>query len=186
VFGRRQLKEIAPLDHKGPIQAHFTTSLGDFQVELFNEGAPRTVANFVRLAEGSVDWKDPDSGESKEGTPYYNGLTFHRVIPGFMIQGGCPIGTGTGGPGYNFADEFNRSLKHDAPGVLSMANAGPNTNGSQFFVTVAPTPHLDGRHAVFGRVVHGMDVVLKIADTPRDRRDKPNTPVTMSVEIVRG
>ena len=176
MFGRRQLKEIAPLDHKGPIQAHFTTSLGDFQVELFNEGAPRTVANFVRLAEGSVDWKDPDSGESKEGTPYYNGLTFHRVIPGFMIQGGCPIGTGTGGPGYNFADEFNRSLKHDAPGVLSMANAGPNTNGSQFFViTGSDGASLPPNYTLFGQVTDGLDVVavLDSLGNPNDNGVPP-------------
>ncbi len=124
--------------------ANFKTSKGDFRIELYAEQAPKTVANFEKLV--------------SEG--YYDGLVFHRVIPDFMIQGGCPEGTGTGGPGYTFEDEFDASLKHDTPGVLSMANAGPNTNGSQFFITHVPTPHLDGMHTVFGRVLdEGQKVV---------------------------
>ncbi|MEM1008991.1 MAG: peptidylprolyl isomerase [Myxococcota bacterium] len=145
--------------------ADFKTTLGNFTIELFEDKAPNTVANFVGLAEGSKTWQDPKTGESKN-TPYYNGLTFHRVIEGFMIQGGCPLGTGTGGPGYKFADEFHPELKHDGPGILSMANAGPNTNGSQFFITHTATPHLDNKHSVFGKVVAGMDVVNTIAKAP--------------------
>ena len=130
--------------------ATFKLDKGDVVVELFADKAPRTVNNFVFLA--------------RDG--FYDGVTFHRVITGFMAQGGDPTGTGRGGPGYKFADEFHANLKHDKAGILSMANAGPNTNGSQFFITFGPTPHLDGRHAVFGRVIKGMDVLLSI--TPRD------------------
>ncbi len=130
--------------------ATFVTGKGDIVVSLFADKAPNTVNNFVFLA--------------REG--FYDNTTFHRVIPGFMAQGGDPDGTGRGGPGYRFADEFAPGLKHDKPGVLSMANAGPNTNGSQFFLTFVPTPHLDGRHAVFGEVVEGMDVLLSVS--PRD------------------
>jgi peptidyl-prolyl cis-trans isomerase B (cyclophilin B) len=138
------------IDVKKKYQATLVMDKGDIVIELFADKAPRTVNNFVFLA--------------REG--FYDGVTFHRVIPGFMAQGGDPTGTGTGGPGYKFADEFHPALKHDGPGVLSMANAGPNTNGSQFFITYAATPHLDGRHSVFGRVVKGMDVLTAIA--PRD------------------
>ncbi|MCX7674237.1 MAG: peptidylprolyl isomerase [Bdellovibrionaceae bacterium] len=162
----------------------FETSMGNFKIKLFTEQAPKTVENFVGLAEGTKEWTDPKTGQ-KQKKPFYDGLTFHRVIDGFMIQGGCPLGTGTGGPGYRFEDEFHPDLKHNKPGILSMANAGPNTNGSQFFITVAPTPHLDGRHSVFGEVVEGMDVVYAISRTPTDPRDKPMTPVTIKkVSIV--
>ncbi len=126
--------------------AHFDTSMGKFTIELFEQQVPKTVANFVSLAEKK----------------FYDGVTFHRVIDGFMIQGGDPTGTGRGGPGYKFDDEFHPQLKHDSEGILSMANAGPNTNGSQFFITLVPTPHLDGKHSVFGKVVEGMDVVKSI------------------------
>jgi peptidyl-prolyl cis-trans isomerase A (cyclophilin A) len=167
-----------------PMFVQFETSMGNFKIKLFTEQAPKTVENFVGLAEGTKEWTDPKTGQ-KQKKPFYDGLTFHRVIDGFMIQGGCPLGTGTGGPGYRFEDEFHPDLKHNKPGILSMANAGPNTNGSQFFITVAPTPHLDGRHSVFGEVVEGMDVVYAISRTPTDPRDKPMTPVTIKkVSIV--
>jgi len=130
--------------------ALFETNQGNFKIKLFADKAPKTVENFVGLAKGTKEWTDPKSGE-KVKKPFYDGLIFHRVIPNFMIQGGCPTGTGTGGPGYRFEDEFPAGApKHDKPGILSMANAGPGTNGSQFFVTVAATPWLDGRHTVFG------------------------------------
>lgn len=152
--------------------AIFDTNHGKFKAELFNEKAPNTVANFVGLAEGTKEFTDPKTGEPTT-RPYFDGLHFHRIIPDFMIQGGCPLGTGTGGPGYQFKDEFHPDLKHSVPGVLSMANAGPDSNGSQFFVTVAATPWLDNRHSVFGKVVEGMDVVDSISLQPKDGRDKP-------------
>jgi peptidyl-prolyl cis-trans isomerase A (cyclophilin A) len=148
--------------------AVFDTSEGKFKVKLHADKAPKTVENFVNLADGS-----------KTGKPFYDGLVFHRVIPDFMIQGGCPEGSGRGGPGYKFADEFHKDLRHSKPGILSMANAGPNTNGSQFFITVANTSFLDDKHAVFGEVVEGYDVVKKISTVPRDRSDRPKTDVTI-------
>lgn len=166
------------------LHAHFTTSLGSFKIQLFDEDAPQTVANFVGLAEGTKEFVDPKTGQ-KAKRAFYDGLIFHRVIDGFMIQGGDPLGTGTGGPGYTFGDEFSAKLKHRGAGVLSMANAGPNTNGSQFFITLAATPWLDNRHTVFGEVVEGLDVVKKIGVTPT-RNDRPATPVTIeSVKIER-
>jgi peptidyl-prolyl cis-trans isomerase A (cyclophilin A) len=158
--------------------AHFETTLGDFTVELFDGKAPKTVANFVGLAEGTKEWKHPKTGQ-RHKKPYYDGILFHRVISGFVLQGGDPIGQGYGGPGYQFEDEFHPDLRHDRAGVLSMANAGPNTNGSQFFVTLGPTPHLDRRHSVFGKVVTGLDVVEKIGLVPTDAQDRPITPVVM-------
>src|SRR6201992_3019305 len=153
--------------------ALFDTTEGNFKIKLFPDKAPNTVQNFTDLAEGK-----------KTGTPFYDGIVFHRVIPNFMIQGGCPEGTGRGGPGYKFADEFHASLKHAEGGVVWMANAGPNTNGSQFFITVAPTPHLDNRHSVFGEIVEGYDVVEKISKVPRNSQDKPKTEVKInSVKI---
>jgi len=144
--------------------ARFETTMGNFTVRLFEEQVPNTVDNFVKLAEKK----------------FYDGVIFHRVIDGFMIQGGDPTGTGRGGPGYKFADEFHPELKHNSEGILSMANAGPNTNGSQFFITLAPTPHLDGRHAVFGKVIEGMDVVKKIGKAPTKAGDRPVTDVVMN------
>jgi len=155
------------------------TTEGSFTVRLFDKEVPKTVANFVGLAEGTKEWRDPSTGEKKTG-PYYDGIIFHRVISGFMIQGGDRLGTGTGGPGYNFGDEFHPSLRHSRPGILSMANAGPNTNGSQFFITLGPTPHLDNRHSVFGEVVEGLDVVKKIGAVPTGKQDRPVKPVVMS------
>ena len=168
-----------------PTFAKFSTTEGDFKVRLYDDKAPKTVANFVGLAEGTQEWTDPKTRQQVK-RPFYNGLIFHRVIEGFMLQGGCPAGTGTGGPGYQFADEFGPGLKHDRPGLLSMANAGPNTNGSQFFVTLVPTPWLDNKHAIFGEVVEGMDVVQNIGKTPTGRNDKPVKDIVMtSVTIER-
>lgn len=167
------------------VYAVFDTSMGSFTAKLFDKEVPNTVANFVGLAEGSKEWTDPASRQ-KVQRPYYDGLIFHRIINGFMIQGGCPEGSGRGGPGYKFADEFHPSLKHDRAGILSMANAGPNTNGSQFFITLGPTPHLNNRHAVFGEVVSGMDVIKQIGSTSTNASDRPITDVVMrSVKIQR-
>jgi peptidyl-prolyl cis-trans isomerase A (cyclophilin A) len=154
------------------------TSQGSIVCRLFEKEAPQTVANFVGLAEGTKEFNDPRTGQ-KTKRPFFDGLTFHRVIPDFMIQGGCPLGTGTGGPGYRFGDEFHASLRHDKAGKLSMANSGPGTNGSQFFVTVAPTPWLDGKHSIFGEIIEGQDVADKISKLPRDGSDRPRTPVTL-------
>ncbi len=142
--------------------ATFKTSMGDIVVQLLPEKAPKTVENFVGLAEGTREWTDPRSGKLVK-TPLYDGTVFHRVIPGFMIQGGDPLGTGTGGPGYRFADEIGADNRFDAPGKLAMANAGPNTNGSQFFITEVPTPHLDRGHTIFGVAVKGQELVARIA-----------------------
>jgi len=161
------------------VLAHFDTTLGKFTAELFEDKTPKTVANFVGLAEGAKEWTHPKT-KVKSTTPYYDGIVFHRVIQGFVIQGGDPLGLGYGGPGYNFEDEFHPSLRHDRAGILSMANAGPNTNGSQFFVTLGPTPHLDRRHSVFGAVIEGIDVVAKIGQTQTDSQDRPVTPVVMN------
>jgi peptidyl-prolyl cis-trans isomerase A (cyclophilin A) len=161
------------------IYAQFDTTEGSFTIRLFDKEAPKTVENFVGLAEGTREWRDPATGEKKQ-EPYYDGVGFHRVIKDFMIQGGDRLGTGTGGPGYKFGDEFHPSRRHDRAGVLSMANAGPNTNGSQFFITLGPTPHLDNRHSVFGEVVEGLDVVKKIGAVPTNRQDRPVTPVVMN------
>jgi len=153
------------------VTAVFDTNLGTFESELFAKECPETVWNFINLAEGRQT--------TEKAGNFYDGLIFHRVIEGFMIQGGCPQGTGTGGPGYRFADEFNSSLRHDSEGIFSMANAGPGTNGSQFFITLGPTPHLDNRHSVFGKVTKGMDIVKKIGSTKTGPGDRPQKDVVM-------
>lgn len=169
----------------GQLYARFVTSMGTMVARLEEQRAPNTVKNFVGLATGTQEWTDPRTGENKR-TPLYDGTIFHRVIPDFMVQCGDPLGRGTGGPGYRFADEFHPELRHSGPGVLSMANSGPNTNGSQFFITEKATPWLDNRHSVFGQIVVGADLVAKIARVPRDGRDRPHQDVVLErVEIFR-
>jgi peptidyl-prolyl cis-trans isomerase A (cyclophilin A) len=166
-------------------QAIIKTDLGDITVKLFKEKAPKTVENFIGLATGKKEWTSPD-GQKMKGKPLYNGTIFHRVIPGFMVQGGDPAGNGTGGPGFQFEDEFTPSDSFDHAGILAMANAGPNTNGSQFFITVVPTPHLNGHHTIFGEVTKGQDVVDKIVNSPRGPNDMPTTPIHIkSIKIVK-
>jgi peptidyl-prolyl cis-trans isomerase A (cyclophilin A) len=167
--------------------ATFHTSLGDIVVKLFANHAPKTVRNFVELAEGKREWIDPESGE-KTTRRFYDGLTFHRVISGFMVQGGCPLGTGTGGPGYRFEDEFHPELRFDRPYLFAMANAGPNTNGSQFFITVGPQPHLNHKHTIFGEVEDpaSQEVVDAISKVPTGPMDRPKEPVIVTkVDIER-
>jgi peptidyl-prolyl cis-trans isomerase A (cyclophilin A) len=160
------------------------TNFGDIEVELFQERAPSTVDNFIGLATGAKTWTDPETDEKVEGEPLYDDVPFHRIIDGFMIQGGDPTGTGRGGPGYTFDDEFHDELTHDSAGKLSMANRGPDTNGSQFFITLDAQPHLDGRHAVFGEVTDGMDVVREIGDVDTDGDDRPREDVILeSVDV---
>ena len=160
------------------LYATLKTNQGDIVLRLFSNDAPKTVENFVGLAAGEKEWVHPGSG-AKSKKPLYDGVIFHRVIPNFMIQGGDPLGQGTGDPGYKFEDEFQSGRRFDKPGILAMANSGPNSNGSQFFITVAPTPHLNNRHTIFGEVVQGYEVVVKISQMPRDRRDKPNEAVVI-------
>lgn len=169
-------------EKKGPLYATLKTTMGDIVCLLFEEKAPKTVANFVGLATGAKEWTDPRTGQRVKRS-LYNGTLFHRVIPNFMIQGGDPLGTGTGGPGYRFEDEFHPDLKHSKGGIVSMANAGPNTNGSQFFITHRATPWLDGKHTVFGEVVKGQEVLGAIANVPRDHRDRPLKDVVL-VEVI--
>jgi len=163
---------------------HGEELMGEVIVKLYAEQAPVTVENFAGLAKGTKKFVDPSSGQWIQ-QPFYNGLVFHRVIKGFMIQGGDPTGTGRGGPGYRFRDEIDPALKFSEPGILAMANAGPNTNGSQFFITVAPAPWLNGRHTIFGKVVKGYDIVEKISLVSTDKNDRPLTPVVMDkVKII--
>ena len=171
------------------MHATLHTNHGDIRIELFADHAPKTVANFVGLAEGTKEWQDPSSG-TKRTDPFYDGLTFHRIIPNFMIQGGDPVGNGTGGPGYTFDDEIHPELTFGKPYLLAMANAGKRmgkgTNGSQFFITTVPTPHLQGKHTIFGEVADqaSRDVVDQIASTPVGRQDRPKTEVVISsVEV---
>jgi peptidyl-prolyl cis-trans isomerase A (cyclophilin A) len=170
---------------QGQLYARFVTSMGTMVARLEEHRAPNTVKNFVGLAMGTQEFQDPKTGKPTK-RPYYDGLIFHRVIPKFMIQGGCPIGQGTGNPGYRFADEFHPELRHTGSGILSMANSGPNTNGSQFFICEVATPHLDNRHSVFGPVFLGNDIIPKITNTPTGPRDRPMKDVVLQkVEIFR-
>ncbi len=164
-----------------PLTATFTTTAGDIVIRLFPDHAPKTVENFVGLAEGTKEWLDPSSGQVS-GEPFYDGLTFHRVISNFMLQGGCPLGTGTGGPGYTFDDEFHPDLRFDRPHLLAMANSGPGTNGSQFFITVVPTDWLNRKHTIFGEAADddSKAVIDAIAATKTDRFDRPLEPVIIS------
>ena len=164
------------------LYATLHTNAGDIRLQLFPNHAPKTVRNFVELAEGTREWADPRTG-ARQAKPLYDGTTFHRVIPGFMAQGGDPTGTGRGGPGYQFGDEFHPDLRHNGAGVLSMANAGPGTNGSQFFITYSATPHLDDRHSVFGRVVEGTDVLNSIRERDPGRDPNPGDRIdTIEIE----
>jgi peptidyl-prolyl cis-trans isomerase A (cyclophilin A) len=184
-FGRR----TAPFPEfevpgEGELKAELRTSEGAVTLRLFEKKAANTVRNFVGLAQGKVEWTDPESGETTS-RPLYSETIFHRVIPNFMIQGGDPLGRGTSGPGYRFKDEFHATLRHHKPGVVSMANSGPNTNGSQFFVTEVATPWLDNKHSVFGEVIDGMDVVKAIARVPTNPvNNKPHKDVVLHEVVV--
>lgn len=167
------------------LYAVFETNMGSFTCELYYEKVPVTVGSFVGLAEGDLEFTDTESGRQVK-KPFFEGLIFHRIIKDFMIQGGCPLGKGYGGPGYSFIDEIDPTLVHDSEGILSMANSGPNSNGSQFFITLGPTPHLDGKHAVFGKITEGMDVIKKIGEVKTNDQDKPYEDVYIKkISIVR-
>jgi len=165
------------------LTATLNTSQGPIVIRLLPDYAPKTVRNFVDLAQGGREWTDPRTGSVTTGR-LYDGTIFHRVIPNFMIQGGDPLGTGTGGPGYQFADEFHPDLAFDRPYLLAMANAGPGTNGSQFFITTVPTPHLNRKHTIFGEVIEGQDVVDEISHTATDRRDRPVKDVVLESVVI--
>jgi peptidyl-prolyl cis-trans isomerase A (cyclophilin A) len=165
------------------LTATLTTNQGTIRVRLFPDQAPKTVRNFVELAEGGRKWTDPRSG-AETSDPLYNGTVFHRVIPDFMIQGGDPLGTGTGGPGYKFGDEIHPDLAFNRPYLLAMANAGPGTNGSQFFITVTATPWLTGKHTIFGEVVEGADIVQAISQAQTDRRDRPTQDIVLESVVI--
>ena len=162
------------------------TNLGTITCELFPDKVPTTVDIISRLAEGTREWTHPESGQAMVGTPYYDGLIFHRVIPNFMIQTGDPLGTGMGGPGFQFDDEFHDDLRFDQPGRVAMAHRGPNTNGGQIFITVAPTPHLDGVHPIFGQVVEGQDVADAISEVPANQSRPLEEVIITKVTVVRG
>lgn len=164
--------------------ATLETNFGEIAIELFDQRAPRTTENFIGLATGEQEWTHPETNESIDGEPMYEDILFHRVIDDFMIQTGDPTGTGRGGPGYTFDDEFHPELRHDRAGIVSMANRGPDTNGSQFFITLAPTPHLDDKHAVFGQVTDGMDVVEEIGSVETDQNDRPTTDVVLEAVTI--
>jgi peptidyl-prolyl cis-trans isomerase A (cyclophilin A) len=181
----------SPASHAAPQPSGptviFDTTMGKISCKLFGNEAPVTVKNFVELAEGAKPWTDPATGKVMKNKPLYDGTIFHRVIPNFMIQGGDPLGVGTGGPGYKFQDEFVQGLGFDVPGRLAMANSGPGTNGSQFFITTVPTPHLNGHHTIFGQCDDaGLAVARAIADVPRNGNDKPNTDVRITHITVEG
>lgn len=184
VAGAKTTDQLLNIKQNQKMFATLKTSLGDMRIELFPKSAPMTVANFVGLAEGTKDWTDPKTKELVKGKPFYDGLIFHRVIKDFMIQGGDPLGTGTGGPGYKFEDEFDPKLSFDAPGILAMANSGPATNGSQFFITETATTWLNGKHTIFGKLVDGLDVLNAIANTPVSSSDKPITSVILKSVVI--
>jgi peptidyl-prolyl cis-trans isomerase A (cyclophilin A) len=163
----------------GALHVRFVTSMGTLVGVLEEAKAPNTVKNFVGLGMGTQTWLDPKSGKEVSGTPLYSGTIFHRVIADFMIQGGCPLGRGTGNPGYRFADEFHPDLKHKGAGILSMANSGPNSNGCQFFITERSTPHLDNKHSVFGHIIEGVELVPKITGVAKGAGDRPITDVVL-------
>lgn len=165
------------------LYATLKTSTGEIVIRLFEDKAPKTVANFIGLATGAEEWADPNTGQRVK-RPLYDGTIFHRVIPNFMIQGGDPLGRGSGGPGYRFPDEFHPDLSHNKAGMLSMANAGPNSNGSQFFITHRATPWLDGKHSVFGEVVKGQEVVEAIGRAPRDTHDRPLKDIVLNEVVI--
>lgn len=177
MFGFGSVKKSEHKENVEKLSALFKTNYGEFEIELFHNDCPETVWNFVNLAEGRQ--------ETKKQGPYFDGLVFHRIIDGFMIQGGCPDGTGMGTPGYRFGDECKPHLKHDGPGVLSMANAGPGTNGSQFFITLVATPHLNGRHTVFGKVTAGLENVMTIGKVETGRMDRPIKDVMIEKIIIK-
>lgn len=182
LFGNKEIKRpphVVEFQKGENVTATFDTTAGGFTIKLFADECPITVGNFVGLATGEAKWTDPNSGE-EVNRPLYDGTIFHRVIKDFMIQGGDPLGKGTGGPGYKFGDEIVKSLKHDKPGVLSMANSGPDTNGSQFFITEIPTPWLDGKHTVFGEVTEGIDIVLEICACPKGPGDSPDPQISIT------
>jgi peptidyl-prolyl cis-trans isomerase A (cyclophilin A) len=163
------------------LKATFETTLGSIEVKLFSKAAPETVKNFVGLATGEKEWTHPATQAKMKETPLYDGTLFHRCIKDFMVQGGDPLGRGTGGPGYKFADEFQSGLRFDKVGLLAMANAGPGTNGSQFFITAAPTPWLNNKHTIFGEVTAGLELVTRIAnDIPKGAQDRPKTDVVIT------
>jgi peptidyl-prolyl cis-trans isomerase A (cyclophilin A) len=165
------------VDSGADLYATLRTNMGEIVVKLYSKDAPRTVKNFVGLATGEREWRNPATGELKKGVPLYNGTTFHRVIEGFMIQGGDPLGTGTGNPGYQFEDEFQSGRVFDKVGLLAMANAGPNTNGSQFFITTSTPTYLNNKHTIFGEVVKGYEVAVAISRVPKGPGDRPLQPV---------
>jgi peptidyl-prolyl cis-trans isomerase A (cyclophilin A) len=184
LLGFTQSAVAADWESKKGTYAVFNTTMGKIVCKLFTVDAPKTVENFIGLAEGTKEYTDKD-GKKTKGR-FFDGIIFHRVIQNFMIQGGDPTGTGRGGPGYRFADEFDSGRKFDKPGILAMANAGPNTNGSQFFITHVPTPFLNNKHTIFGETVEGQDVVVKIADVKKGSGDKPVVDVVIEkLEIVR-
>lgn len=176
--------ELLKIQPGQKIFATLKTTLGEIRIELFADKVPVTVANFVGLAEGTQPWRDPKTGQLEEGRSLYQNTIFHRVIPDFMIQGGDPLGQGIGGPGYRFADEIVPDLQFDKAGYLAMANSGPATNGSQFFITVVPTTWLTGKHTIFGMVVSGQDVIDKIVTTPTGANDKPVTPIVLQEVVI--
>lgn len=184
VITNQPTQETKKMNTEQAKRAILKTSMGDITVELYADKAPVTVANFAALAEGTVVWIDPKTGKETSNTPYYKNIIFHRIIKDFMVQGGDMTGTGMGGPGYKFKDEFDPSLTFSEPGILAMANSGPATNGSQFFITTVPTPWLNGKHTIFGKVVAGMNVVSAIEGVKTGASDKPVTDVVLKEIII--